>query len=351
MAEDGAGLIAPMDKAYLHVSSTAGPANRYPGDPGSLQTPIVPDPRMPDRGAPDSGTLHPVPGIQRKRIRDRLMRAVQGVLIIGFFAYIVAFLLLPSGEVLFGAFRGEHGLTLKYVDQLFEPRYLHAFRNSIELALATAILGGLFGTVIAYLTLSPRAPTWLRTGVTSFSGVAANFAGVPLAFAFVSTFGTMGLLTVWLRQQGFNLYDTGFSLFSLSGLVLTYLYFQIPLMVIIITPAVRGLRREWREAASNLGATPWQYWRYVGLPILLPALLASMVLLFGNAFAAYATPYALTSGNIALVPIEIGNVLSGNVMSSPQLGQALALGMIGIMAMAMLAYTLLQRHAARWQCR
>ena len=273
------------------------------------------------------------------------------MLVLGFFAYIIAFLLLPSAAVLFGAFRGEHGLTLKYIEQLLQPRYVRAFRNSIELALTTALLGGLFGTLIAYLTLSPRTPAWLRTGITSFSGVAANFAGVPLAFAFVSTLGTMGLLTVWLRQQGFNLYDTGFSLFSFSGLVLTYLYFQIPLMVIIITPAVQGLRREWREAARNLGASPWQYWRYVGLPILLPSLLAAMVLLFGNAFAAYATPYALTSGNIALVPIEIGNVLSGNVMSSPQLGQALALGMIGIMALAMLAYTLLQRYTARWQRR
>jgi len=277
------------------------------------------------------------------------MRWVQWLLVGGFFAYSIAFLLLPSVAVLVGAFRGEHGLTLRYVRLLFTPRYLVAFRNSIELSAVTTVIGGVCGLSIAYLALSPRSPGWLRVAVISFSGVAANFAGVPLAFAFVSTLGTMGLLTLWLKHFGIDLYGGGFSLFTLFGLAVTYLYFQIPLMVIIISPAVRGLRREWREAAKNLGATSWQYWRYVGFPILLPALLAAMVLLFGNAFAAYATPYALTSGNIALVPLEIGNVLSGNVMSAPQLGQALALGMILVMAATMGAYVLLQRYTARWR--
>lgn len=283
------------------------------------------------------------------RLGDGLARALQGLLVAAFFVYIVAFLLLPSAEVLVGAFRGEHGLTLRYVRELLTQRYATAFANSVELSLVTALIGGVCGLAIAYLAVSPRSPHWLRTAVTSFSGVAANFAGVPLAFAFVSTLGTMGLLTLWLQRMGFDLYATGFSLFSFSGLAVTYLYFQIPLMVIIISPAVQALRREWREAARNLGATPWQYWRYVGLPILMPSTLAAMVLLFGNAFAAYATPYALTSGNIALVPIEIGNVLSGNVMSSPQLGKALALGMIAVMALAMGAYALLQRRISRWQ--
>lgn len=314
-----------------------------------LQTPSVTGAASETLAAP--AAFVSAPTSRRDQLLDLLTRGLQGLLVLGFFAYVIAFLLLPSADVLVGAFRGEHGLTLEYIKKLFEPRYVHAFRNSIELGLATAVLGGIFGTLVAYLALSPRVPAWLRTAVTSFSGVAANFAGVPLAFAFVSTLGTIGLVTVWLKSLGLDLYGSGFSLFSFAGLVLTYLYFQIPLMVIIITPAVQGLRREWREAARNLGATPWQYWRYIGLPILLPALLAAMVLLFGNAFAAYATPYALTSGNMALVPIEIGNVLSGNVMSSPQLGQALALGMIAVMAIAMLIYTLLQRYTARWQRR
>ena len=191
-------------------------------------------------------------------------------------------------------------------------------------------------------------PRGLRSLVTTFGAVAANFAGVPLAFAFIATLGSLGMITVWLRDLGINLYAWGFSLYSLSGLVLVYAYFQIPLMIIVITPALEALRREWREAAENLGASAWDYWRHIGLPILLPSLLSSYILLFGNAFSAYATPYALTSGIVALVPVEISNVLSGNVMVSQQTGAALALGMILVMAVVMGGYALIARRVGVW---
>jgi putative spermidine/putrescine transport system permease protein len=178
--------------------------------------------------------------------------------------------------------------------------------------------------------------------------VAANFAGVPLAFAFIATLGTTGLFTQLLKSAGVDLYGAGFTLFSFTGLALTYLYFQMPLMILVIVPSIDGLKREWREAASNLGATGIDYWRYIGLPILWPPLLGAMVLLFGNAFAAYATPYALTSGVLTLVPTQIGNVLQGNVLTDPHLGQALALGMIVVIAIAMSIYAALQQRTARW---
>jgi putative spermidine/putrescine transport system permease protein len=189
----------------------------------------------------------------------------------------------------------------------------------------------------------------LRSPLMAFSGVAANFAGVPLALAFVATLGTTGMVTKLLSSVGFNLYDTGFSLFSFAGLVLVYLYFQIPLMVILMAPALEGLRREWREAAENLGASRVQFWRYVGLPILAPSLMANTVLLFGNAFAAYATPYALTSGVLPLLPLQIGAALSGNVFNDPHLGQALALLVIFVMTLTMFTYTQLERIGSRWR--
>jgi putative spermidine/putrescine transport system permease protein len=201
---------------------------------------------------------------------------------------------------------------------------------------------------MAYAAASPGAPRWIRTALTTFSGVAANFAGVPLAFAFIATLGTTGFLTQVLRDNGVNLYQMGFTLFSFSGLALTYLYFQMPLMILVIVPAIDGLKKEWREAASNLGASGVDYWRYIGLPVLLPSLLGAMVLLFGNAFAAYATPYALTSGVLTLVTTQIGNVLQGNVLTDPHLGQALALGMIVVIAVSMSIYAVLQQRTARW---
>ena len=155
------------------------------------------------------------------------------------------------------------------------------------------MLGGALGFLIAYAASLEGTPRWVRSAFTTFSGVAANFGGIPLAFAFIATIGTLGIVTNFLRDQlHWNIYRQGFTLFSTTGIEIVYLYFQIPLMILVIAPAIDGLRREWREAASNLGASKFQYWRHVGLPILTPSLLGAVILLFGNAFAAYATAYA-----------------------------------------------------------
>ncbi|KDB02760.1 ABC transporter permease [Defluviimonas sp. 20V17] len=266
--------------------------------------------------------------------------------------YVLAFLAGPALSILFQAFRSSSGdFTTQYVDQLFGRFYAKAYVTTAALSAVTALIGVVAGLLTAYQIQRQSTPGWLRNAVNSFSGVAANFAGIPLAFAFISTLGTQGMLTLWLKALGIDIYGAGFSLFSFWGLVLTYLYFQIPLMVIIITPALQGMRREWREAAMGLGGNGWHYWRHVGIPILTPSVLASFILLFGNAFASYATPYALTSGLVPLVPIEIGNLMSGNVIADPQLGNALSLGMIVVMGAAMTLYTLLQRWTGRWQKR
>ena len=248
-----------------------------------------------------------------------------------------------------GAFRNDQGqFTLSNISEIFQGQFLNAYKTSIEISLITALLGGLIGFLLAYAAIRPGTPKGVRLTLTTFSGVAANFAGVPLAFAFIATLGTLGLVTRFINDTlGYNLYDHGFSLFGLTGLSIVYLYFQIPLMILIIAPAIDGLRLEWREAAANLGASSRQYWRHVGVPLLLPSFLGAMILLFGNAFSAYATAYAL-SLKVNLVPLVIGQVLSGNVLSDPHLGHALAFGMIVVISFSMVVYALLQRRAARW---
>lgn len=270
--------------------------------------------------------------------------------LVPFAAYAFLFLLLPAGSVMVGAFRGpDGGASLANVEKLFDQPYRDAYLTSIELGLVTALAGGLLGTAIAWAVVGGRLGRWVRPVVTSFSAVAANFAGVPLAFAFVATFGTIGMVTRFLRDTlGIDIYAHGFTLFNFWGLALTYLAFQVPLMILVIAPALDGLRPQWREAAEGLGATPAVYWRRVGIPVLLPSFLGALVLLFGNSFAAYATAYALTSGKVPLVPIMIGAVLSGNVLSDPNFGQALAFGMLVVMVVVMAAYWLLGRRAARW---
>jgi putative spermidine/putrescine transport system permease protein len=270
--------------------------------------------------------------------------------VLPFFAYATAFLFLPAAKVMIGAFQDDAGgATLDHVRKLFDEPYRTYFENSIEVSLVTAGLGALFGLLLAYAAVREGTPRFVRAGLTTFSGVAANFAGIPLAAAFIATLGTIGVVTQFMTNQlGFNPYDHGFSVFSKTGIEIVYLYFQIPLMVLVIAPAIDGLKREWREAASSLGANSWQFWRHVGLPIMTPSILSAFVLLFGNSFSAYATAYGLTGGSVGLAPIAIGFYLSGNVLDDPHLGQALAFGMLVVLALMMLAYIPLQRRASRW---
>jgi putative spermidine/putrescine transport system permease protein len=251
--------------------------------------------------------------------------------------------------VLVGSFKGvDGGVTFSNLEALFDEPYISSYKNSIEVSLVTAFAGGLLGFLIAYAAIREGTPKVVRSVLTTFSGVAANFAGIPLAFAFIATLGTIGIVTQWLVNLGFNPYDHGFTVFSKTGVELTYLYFQIPLMILVISPAIDGLRREWREASANLGASQFQFWRYVGVPVLLPSLLGSMVLLFGNSFSAYATAYGLTGGGVNLAPLQIGFNLSGNVLDNPHLGEALAFGMFVVLAAMMVVYIPLQRISSRW---
>ncbi len=269
---------------------------------------------------------------------------------IPFFAYVTLFLFLPSAYVMVGAFKDQHGgYTLSNVaDLVSTPNIRHAYRLSIEISLVTAIAGALFGVLVAYAAIREGSPRWLRSAFTTFSGVAANFGGVPLAFAFIATLGNLGIVTQFLYNVfGIDIYANGFSLFTKTGVELAYLYFQIPLMFLIIAPAIDGLRTEWREASANLGGSSFQYWRHIGLPVLFPSLLGAVILLFGNAFAAYATAYGLTSA-LNIVPLLIGADLRGNVYFNPHEGQALAFGMFAVLAGMMLLYLPLQRRASRW---
>jgi putative spermidine/putrescine transport system permease protein len=272
--------------------------------------------------------------------------------VVPFFAYAAMFLILPAATVMIGAFKSiDGGYTLDNVKSIVETSNIrNAFWESIRISLTTALLGALFGLLIAYAAIRKGTPNWVRSAYGTFSGVAANFGGIPLAFAFIATLGTIGIVTQLLESVfGFNLYQHGFAIWSRRGVELVYLYFQIPLMFLVIAPAIDGLRAEWSEASSNLGASRWQYWRHIGMPVLMPSILGAVILLFGNSFAAYATAYSLTSGTgLSLVPILIGNDLTGNVLQNPHEGQALALGMFVVLAAMMLFYIPLQRRASRW---
>ena len=271
--------------------------------------------------------------------------------VVPFFLFAILFLILPSVRLFMGSFTNTDGqFTLSNIAELFtQPSILNAYKLSIQISAVTAIGGGIFGFLLAYSITVGGLPKSLRSTLITFSGVASNFAGVPLAFAFVATLGRTGIITGILRDVfGFNIYQNGFNLYSFAGLSLTYMYFQFPLMVLIMTPALDGLKREWREAAETLGANTLQYWWQIALPILLPSMLGSMILLFGNAFGAYATAYALTGGTLPIVTIQIGAQIRGDVLHNPGLGYAMAMGMVFIMTISLAGYSWLQGKTEKW---
>ncbi|ODT13883.1 MAG: acriflavin resistance protein [Kaistia sp. SCN 65-12] len=270
--------------------------------------------------------------------------------VVPFMLFALMFLIVPATLLMIGAFQDPQGnFTLQNIANLNQPTIIKAYRTSIAISAASAFGGALIGFGIAYAVALGRVPRWIRPTMMTFSGVASNFAGVPLAFAFMATLGRTGLVTALLTSIfGFNIYRYGFNLLSFGGLTLTYLYFQIPLMILIMTPAIDGLKREWREASAILGASTWQYWRMVAFPILWPSLLGAFLLLFANAFGAIATAYALTGSSLNIITILLFAQIRGDVLHDPNLGYALALGMILITGLSNGAYIWLRSRSERW---
>lgn len=270
--------------------------------------------------------------------------------VVPFFAYTTVFLLIPTLVVVVGAFLdGDNQPTTGNIEALTNASVVRGLRQSVILATVTSLGGAVLGGWLAYAVSTAKASSVTKRFTTSLSGVLAQFGGVALAFAFLASFGATGLLTTWLARAGV---DTGAGLWLYEwnkGLMLVYLYFQIPLMVIVFLPAVEGLRPQWREATETLGGSTWTYWRRVAGPILLPSFLGSALLLFTNAFSAYATAKALISQGTPLLPLQIGGTFSSEViLGQENVGKAMALAMVVVVAVVMTLYAVLDRRASRW---
>ena len=269
--------------------------------------------------------------------------------IVPFGAYVGLFLLLPTGIVIVGAFAGRDGPTLGNLGDLALPYIVTSFVNSLVVSAVTAVIGAVGGALLAYAVVTGNRDGFLRRVVTSTCGVLAQFGGVTLAFAFIATLGGAGFVTLFLQQHGVDIYAKGVWLYKLPGLALVYVYFQIPLMVLVFLPALDGIKPQWREATKSLGGSTWDYWRFVAGPLLLPAFLGATLLLFANAFSAYATAAALINQGGIVVPIQISNAITSEVgLARGQLASTLAFGMVVIVAIVMSLYAVLQRRTARW---
>ncbi|MGZ6315814.1 MAG: ABC transporter permease [Anaerolineales bacterium] len=256
--------------------------------------------------------------------------------LVPFFLFGLAFEFLPLLTVIQSSLTSKGVLTLGFYRQAMDPLFLRSFANSIKLSATTASFGVVFGTLVGYAIITTRNK-FVQNALTALSDVTTNFGGAPLAFAFIVILGSTGVITLLLKQVGIGLYPN-FRIYSISGLTIAYLYFQLPLMILLIIPSLYGLKREWREAALNLGASTFQYWLEVALPILFPALMSGFLLLFANSFGAYATAWTLTGSDVDLITIRIAALIRGEVQLAPELADALSMMSLLIMTACVAGY-------------
>ncbi len=304
-------------------------------------TALAPPPDLTEAGTPPVAAAPATRG-DRRRIGGWLA-------LTPFFVYAAICLGLPTWALFYQAARRTDPIThatsftLSNITTSWQGFYLTAMWGSVRLSLISAIISVIVGTIAGYAIVTSRGHV-LKEIVLSLSGVLANFGGIPLAFCFIATVGTAGEFINLVHDIA-----PSFALDTFNGVVLTYPYFLVPLMVLVIVPTLEGLRPQWREAARNLGASTWQFWRYVGLPVLTPAVLGGFVLTFGGAFAAYATAKALTGGTVPLITLRIASVISGNVLAGQEnVGAAMSLNMILICGVVMAIYIPLRARSARW---
>jgi len=257
----------------------------------------------------------------------------------------IGFQIIPVVSLVSSSLTGKQGITLVNYQRAFTPFILDAFRNSIQLSITTASLGVVLGTIVAFAIIS-SPKKFVQDALIALADVTTNFGGAPLAFAFIVTLGSTGIITLVLKSIGIFLYPN-FRIYSITGLALAYLYFQLPLMIMLILPSLLGLKKEWWEAAINLGANSFKYWRYVALPILVPSLLSSFFILFANSFGAYATAWTLTGPDVNIVTVQIASLIRGEVQLEIGLADALAVVSLCIVLLCVGGYLWLAGRARR----
>ncbi|WP_286925901.1 MULTISPECIES: ABC transporter permease [Lysinibacillus] len=251
-----------------------------------------------------------------------------------FVVLVLLFFLVPLLYMLITSFQNSDGFTLaQYQSVLTNGYILQGFKNSITLSVISAVIA-LIITLFAVYAMMRFSPS-MREKILILTNLTSNFSGIPLAFAFIVLLGNSGLFTLLFDKWGIDTFSS-FSLYSWGGLLLIYIYFQLPLALMLLYPIYDGIQQQWKEAAALLGASTWQFWQKIGIPVMLPGIVGTFSVLFANAMGAYASAYALTSSNYNLVAIRIGSLIKGDIFAQPELASAIAVLLAVTMVTAML---------------
>lgn len=264
-----------------------------------------------------------------------------------FIVFCAMFELIPVVALLLGSIGGPDHPSMQYIAKVFtSPTYQRSIWNSLYLSITSSLLGALLGVAIGYAITRTRHGRVQRALIT-LASISSNAGGVSLGFAFITILGAAGMITLLVKALGIDLLSF-FSIYSVVGLIVVYLYFQVPLMIVLMLPAFAGLRRDWAEASNSLGGTNRDFWRRVGIPVLMPSIIAGTVLLFVSSMGAYATAQALIGSRVNLMTIQISILRRGEILYKPAQADAMAVVLLLIVAVSVLVYHVIQRRAQRW---
>jgi putative spermidine/putrescine transport system permease protein len=254
--------------------------------------------------------------------------------IVPFVVITLCFLLLPTIMMIIDSFKsGSGSFTLEnYKTALTNMFYLKSITNSIQISLISSLIGITVALVCAYSisNYSEKA----QNSIITILNMTSNYSGVPLAFGYIVLIGNTGMFILLFKHFGLNALSN-FNIYSWIGLIITYVYFQIPLAILLLYPSFLGIKKEWRQSAMLLGASSFQFWAKIGMPVLVPSIVGTFSILFANAMGAYATAYALVGKNYNLLTIRISSLVVGDIMPKPELAGALAV-ILGITTISMM---------------
>ena len=274
----------------------------------------------------------------------KISRNVYWLALLPFCMMVLLFEILPLINIVIESFtKTDGGFTLEHFTRIFSTRlYQQSIYNSVWISIFSAFSG----IVIAFLgaKAAHAASEKVRNIFSTVLNITSNFAGVPLAFAFMILLGNVGILTLIGKQYGIS-FLADYDLYTINGLLLTYIYFQIPLGTLLMLPAFAGLKKEWKEAVGLLGGNSLHYWFKVAIPSLMPSILGTFSVLFANSLAAYGTAYALLSNNISLLPMRISQQFVGEVVQNQEFGCALSLVMMALMVISVVITNKLQKRS------
>ncbi len=255
-------------------------------------------------------------------------------------AFFLIFIAYPLSLVLYRSFYNQQTqtLTLEYFTRFFTRKYFtNTIINSFKVTFSATIVSSILGLTIAYITRSSKikGSKWLNILIV-VSYLSPPFIG---AYAWIQLLGRNGLITKYINAW-FGMNFEG--IYGFIGIVLVFSLQSFPLVYMYVAGALKNLDNSLNEAAESLGSSTLQRISMVIMPLIVPTLLASSLLVFMRVFSDFGTPMLIGEG-YRTFPVVLYSQFMGEVAQDDNFAAALCI----IIMIITLVFFFAQRMIAR----